>query len=167
MEMSSSGVDSEIRKNHAVNATLTVLGRDGKPAAKQEVTVAQTRHEFLFGCTGSSMIALTNDELTGDAKSRAESHARSLTHLFNFVTLPFYWGRFEPKRGQPDTARITRTAKWFTERGCAVKGHPLCWHTVSANWLMEMSDEEIVQTQLAHSPGSDGFHRRDRHVGCH
>ena len=147
--MSSSGIDADIRKNHAVSATITLLGRDRKPAAKQEITVAQTHHQFLFGCTGSSIIALANDELKGDAKSQAESHADSLTHLFNFVTLPFYWGRFEPKRGLPDTARITRTAQWFTERGCVVKGHPLCWHTVSAPWLLEMSDEKIVEAQLA------------------
>ena len=137
------------QKNHAGNATITLIGRDGKPAAKQEVTVAQARHKFLFGCTGSSLIALANDELNGEAKSQAESHAGSLTRLFNFVTLPFYWGRFEPKRGQPDTARITRAAKWFIDHGCVLKGHPLCWHTVSANWLMEMSDEQIVETQLA------------------
>jgi len=149
MEMSSSGADANIRKNHVALATITLLGRDGKPAANQEVTVVQTRHKFLFGCTGSSIIPLANDELKGETKSQAESHAASLTNLFNFVTLPFYWGRFEPKRGQPDTARITKTAKWFTDRGCAVKGHPLCWHTVSAEWLLQMSDEEIIQTQLA------------------
>jgi endo-1,4-beta-xylanase len=149
MEMSSSGVDAEIRKNHGASAIITVLGRDKKPAVKQEVTVAQTRHKFLFGCTGSSMIAFANDELKGDAKTQAESHAESLTHLFNFITLPFYWGRFEPKRGQPDTARMIKTTKWFTGRNCIVKGHPLCWHTVGANWLLEMSDEEIVEAQLA------------------
>jgi endo-1,4-beta-xylanase len=149
MEMSSSGVDAEIRKHRVAGATITLLGPDKKPAAKQEVTVAQIRHSFLFGCTGSSMIPLTNGELSGDAKSQAQSHAQSLTNLFNFITLPFYWGRFEPKRGQPDTARIMKTAKWFVDRNCIVKGHPLCWHTVSAEWLLQMSDEEIIETQLA------------------
>jgi endo-1,4-beta-xylanase len=149
MEMSSSGVDAQIRKHRVIGATITVLGPDRKPAAKQEVTVAQTRHSFLFGCTGSSMIALTNGELNGEAKSQAQSHAQSLTNLFNFITLPFYWGRFEPKRGQPDTARIMKTAKWFVDRNCIVKGHPLCWHTVSAEWLLQMSDEEIIEAQLA------------------
>jgi endo-1,4-beta-xylanase len=149
MEMSSSRVDAQIRKHRVAGATVTVLGPDRKPVANQEVTVAQTRHDFLFGCTGSSMIALANDELNGEAKSQAQSHAQSLTHLFNFVTLPFYWGRFEPERGQPDTARITKAAKWFIERGCVVKGHPLCWHTVSAEWLLKMSDEEIIKTQLS------------------
>jgi len=30
----------------------------------------------------------------------------------------------------------------------ALKGHPLCWHTVSAKWLMEKSDEEVLENQL-------------------
>ena len=30
-----------------------------------------------------------------------------------------------------------------------MKGHPLCWHTVSAEWLLQMSDEEIIETQLS------------------
>lgn len=149
MQLSSSSVDSQIRKNHVATATITLLGPNRKPIAKQEVTVSQIRHQFLFGCTGSSIIPLANNELTGDPKSQAQLHGQKLTHLFNFITLPFYWGRFEPTRGKPDTARLTRTAHWFLERGCQLKGHPLCWHTVCANWLLEMSDEKIIETQLA------------------
>ena len=40
-------------------------------------------------------------------------------------------------------------AQWFADRGCEVKGHPLCWHTVTADWLMALSDDEIVEAQLA------------------
>jgi endo-1,4-beta-xylanase len=149
MELSSSGVDAQIKKNRLIAATITVLGPDRKPAANQEITVAQTRHHFLFGCTGTTIIPLANNELEGDAKTTALSHAESLTNLFNFVTLPFYWGRFEPKRGQPDTARITKTARWFAERGFTIKGHPLCWHTVCADWLLPLSVDEIIKAQLA------------------
>jgi len=149
MQLSSFNADAEIKKHRTTQTTLTLLRQDRTPLASQEVTVAQTQHQFLFGCTGSSIIAFANNELKDEAKSQAEVHGQKLTNLFNFITLPFYWGRFEPKRGQPDTARIARTARWFTERGCQVKGHPLCWHTVSAEWLKELSDEEIVETQLA------------------
>lgn len=30
-----------------------------------------------------------------------------------------------------------------------VKGHPLCWHTVSAKWLLEKTNEEVLENQLA------------------
>jgi endo-1,4-beta-xylanase len=149
MQLSSFNADAEIKKHRTASATITLLGPGRAPLANQEVTVAQTQHQFLFGCTGSSIIAFANDELKDEAKSEAEVHGQKLTALFNFVTLPFYWGRFEPKRGQPDTKRIIKAAHWFTERGCQVKGHPLCWHTVSAEWLKELSDEQIIETQLA------------------
>ena len=48
--------------------------------------------------------ASANGELKESAKANAELHNEKLLNLFNFITLPFYWGRFEPKRGQPDTA---------------------------------------------------------------
>jgi endo-1,4-beta-xylanase len=144
-----SPTDAAIQKNHAAQTTLTLISPDRKPLANQEVIISQTRHKFLFGITGSSLIHYTNDELQGEKKSQMQSHAESLTHLFNFVTLPFYWGRFEPKQGHPDTKRILRAAQWFTERGIQVKGHPLCWHTVCADWLLAMSDDQIIQTQLS------------------
>ena len=40
-------------------------------------------------------------------------------------------------------------AKWLRERGVQVKGHPLCWHTACANWLMQYSNDEILRRQLA------------------
>jgi GH35 family endo-1,4-beta-xylanase len=29
------------------------------------------------------------------------------------------------------------------------KAHPLCWHTLTADWLLSMSNEEILQAQIA------------------
>jgi endo-1,4-beta-xylanase len=139
--------DSDIKNYRTSQVTLTVLDENRRPLANREVTIAQKNHKFLFGITGSSVIALANDELTGDAKKQAELHNEKLLKLFNFVTLPFYWGRFEPQRGKPDTKRILKAAKWFVDRGCLVKGHPLCWHTVGAEWLLKLSNAEIIDAQ--------------------
>ncbi len=140
--------DASIKEHRTATATLTVLKEDGAPLAQQEVTIAQRNHKFLFGCIGFDLIPLANYELSGEAKTRAEQLNEKLLNLFNFMTLPFYWGRFEPKRGHPDTRRLLNTAQWFVERGCLVKGHPLCWHTVTADWLLDMSNEEIIQAQV-------------------
>jgi len=140
--------DASIKEHRTATATLTVLKEDGAPLARQEVTIAQRNHKFLFGCIGFDLIPLANHELVGEAKVRAEELNEKLLDLFNFITLPFYWGRFEPKRGHPDTRRLLNTAQWFVDRDCLVKGHPLCWHTVTADWLLEMSNEEIIQTQV-------------------
>jgi GH35 family endo-1,4-beta-xylanase len=40
-----------------------------------------------------------------------------------------------------------RAARWFAQRGCAVKGHPLAWHTETAPCLLSLSNDEIVAAQ--------------------
>jgi endo-1,4-beta-xylanase len=142
-------LDNEIRKNRVTRATLTLI-HQGEPLVGQEVTVAQKKHKFLFGSNwGESTIPLVNGGLAGGEKELAERRNEHFLQLFNQATLPFYWGRFEPQRGQPDTARIMNTARWYAEQGCALKGHPLCWHTLTADWLLELSNDEILEAQLA------------------
>jgi endo-1,4-beta-xylanase len=142
-------LDAQIKERRTAEVTLTVLKEDGTPLAQREVEVAQHRHQFLFGCIGFEMIPLANDELEGDEKVFAEQFGQKLMDLYNTITLPFYWQRFEPVRGKPDTRRIINAARWFVDRGCRVKGHPLCWHTATADWLMELSNEDIIRAQVA------------------
>ena len=40
-------------------------------------------------------------------------------------------------------------AKILRSNNVTIKGHPLCWHTVCADWLMKYSDEVIMDKQLA------------------
>ena len=99
-------LDEGIRQQRTTQATLT-LNHAGAPLANKEVVVAQKKHRFLLGSNwGASSIALANGELSGEAKARAEQRNHYFLQLFNQATLPFYWGRFEPVRGQPDTQRI-------------------------------------------------------------
>lgn len=150
MPSPSDRVDLLIKKNRTADVTLTVT-ENGAPLAGREVTVAQRKHRFLFGCIGFDFLPLAGGELA--AGSREEAEAERLAHLwfdlFNFATLPFYWGQFEPVRGRPATRRLLDTARWFTERGCAVKGHPLAWHTETATWLMDLSNADIAREQVA------------------
>jgi endo-1,4-beta-xylanase len=141
--------DRQIKELRSTQATLSLFKTDQTPLANQEVEVAQRNHKFLFGCIGFDIIPLANGELEGEAKADAELHNQKLIDLYNQITLPFYWGRFEPERGKPDTTRLLNTARWFAERGCLVKGHPLCWHTITANWLLELSNQEIIEAQVA------------------
>ena len=110
------------------------------PLADADVVVAQERHAFLFGNIGFDFIALANAEgdaaeppaFGGASVGSAAALAELWFDVFNSATLPFYWGGFEPVRGRPDTARLLTAARWFADRGVAVKGHPLAWHTVGA-----------------------------------
>jgi GH35 family endo-1,4-beta-xylanase len=119
------------------------------PLANRQVTVAQVNHKFLFGSIGFAFIPLANGLLHGEDKEKIELLEKEWLALFNFATLPFYWGRFETVRGKPGTERLMTTARWFADRGVALKGHPLCWHTTQPEWLLPLSNEEILAAQKA------------------
>jgi len=142
---------------HRTSRTVvTALGADGRPLADADVVVAQRGHEIGLGNIGFDLVPLANGEhVTGEpvfGGARAELLPR-LAHqwlaLFNTATLPFYWRGFEPERGRPDTQRLLRAARWFRERGVAVKGHPLAWHTLAPQWLEELSVDEVADAVRA------------------
>ncbi|MCL2378524.1 MAG: endo-1,4-beta-xylanase [Defluviitaleaceae bacterium] len=126
-------------------ATATIRVSDGpKP-----VTVRQTRHSFLFGCSEFSTLPYASNQMEEAEHTAAEKRYGHMGELFNSVTLPFYWGRYEPEKGKPDYERMMKAAKWLKGQGLILKGHPLCWHTVCAPWLLDMTNAEIYETQLA------------------
>ena len=141
-------LDLAIRKNRAENVTVSLTHR-GVPVAHQEMELRQISHQFLFGCNwGESTLALANGELSGREKELAELRNERFLQLFNQATLPFYWARFEPQQGQPQTRRLLNLAHWYADHHCVVKGHPLCWHTLAPDWLLPMSNAEILKAQL-------------------
>lgn len=141
-------LDPQTKKSRTIATTLTVSTENHTPLANQEITIEQTRHKFLFGCNGFDFIPYANGELTGKERSQVEELSVKFTDLFNFVTLPFYWGRFEPQAGNPDTRRLNQAARWCVDQQLLVKGHPLSWHTLAPDWLLSMNNSEILATLL-------------------
>lgn len=133
---------------------LRVLDPDGRQVVDGPVTVEQTRHAFGFGNIGFDFVELlggppggvdrdTSRVFGGADARRAAPLLEAWLDLFDSVTLPFYWRGFEPARGAPDTVRLQTVARWFSERGVRVKGHPLVWHTLAPQWLMGLTDAEV------------------------
>ena len=139
---------SDMLKHRKGTKRLTIMDKDGAAAKNQEVLVRQVKHKFLFGATEFSAIPYVNGEFQGEDKEKADERFRLFFELFNYATLPFYWGRFEPTKGKPDTIRMRNASQWLISKGCVLKGHTLCWHTVTAPWLLEMSNKDILATQL-------------------
>ena len=135
-------------RHRKATAQVRVLKADGSPAAGQQVQIDQASHQFLFGCGAFDAVAMMK---TQDEKRHAFLRERmeKWLGLFNYGTLPFYWGRYEPAEGQTAFVETMAAAKWLRETGVQVKGHPLCWHTACAPWLMQYSNEEILRRQLA------------------
>lgn len=150
--------------HRVLRSDLTLRGPDGRALADRRVTVRQTRHAFAFGNIGFDFVPVANDEeddgpraaFGGASPSTARRVAELWFDVFNTATLPFYWAGFEPERGRPDTQRLHRTAQWFVDRGVAVKGHPLVWHTLAPSWLLDLDErdvERVVQARITREVG--------------
>lgn len=144
--------------HRVLTQTITITDAAGLPLAHHPVMLSQVAHDFGFGNIGFEFIGLANGDVAdgdpgenepvfgGASAASAPLLARLWLDLYNQVTLPFYWRGFEPERGAPDTARLLATARWFAERGVAVKGHPLLWHTLAPEWLLPLADDEVERT---------------------
>ena len=126
-----------------VSKQIRFTDQKGQPIANRRIDFDLRRHSFLFGCGAFDFLPLAMDEgaLPHEITDR-------WLKLFNFGTLPVYWGMFEREEGKTDTENIMKVAKYLKERGVTVKGHPLCWHTVCADWLMKYDNATILKKQL-------------------
>jgi len=141
-------------KHRKASTELRLVLENGAPAVNQEVTIRQKSHQFLFGCGGFDAVELAGGNKDGtpvdkEAAAYLQTKLDTLFAVNNFATLPFYLGRYEPEEGKPDAARLQAAARWFKERNILTKGHPLCWHTVCADWLMQYSNAEIMRKVIA------------------
>ena len=126
---------------------IRVVDAFGKPISNKKLRFKQTNHEFLFGYGAFDVL----DYVTNTDEERAEflqDRVDKWLDVFNYGTLPFYWGRFEETEGKPETESRMKAAHFLNEHGAKVKGHPLCWHTVCADWLMKYDNQTILQKQL-------------------
>ena len=136
-----------IPTHRKATCTMRLTDAFGNPLAHHHIHVQQTRHEFLFGCGAFdflSYVTATNEADRQFLKDRTDKWL----DVFNYGTIPFYWGRFEPQEGYPETESRMKTAKSLQSHGIAVKGHPLCWHTVCADWLLQYDNDTILRKQL-------------------
>jgi GH35 family endo-1,4-beta-xylanase len=134
--------------------TLKLEYQDRTPVVNREVVIEQIRQEFLFGIGGFDAVEYAGGNPDGSPLSPERSiflqeRLDTLFELFNYATLPFYLARYEPVEGMPDEARVMAAAKYFKNRGVVTKGHPLCWHTACADWLMQYGNDEILKKQIA------------------
>ena len=126
---------------------LHILNPDGTPAVRRSVSVDQISHAFLFGCGAFDAVELmkTQEE---EKKALLRERLQKWLALFNYGTLPFYWGRYEPVEGNTAFEETMKAAAWLQSLGVKVKGHPLCWHTVCAPWLLKYDNREILSRQI-------------------
>jgi len=136
-------------KHRKGSVKLRVLN-ENIPAANKEINIKQKTHQFLFGVGGFEAVELEGGKPDGQPvdEQRKAFLRDKLDKLFtfnNYATLPFYIGRYEPEEGKPDETRLKAAAFYYNKKNIVTKGHPLCWHTVCAPWLMNYSNAEILK----------------------
>jgi GH35 family endo-1,4-beta-xylanase len=129
------GADERITRYRMGALVVSVVDRRGHPFENASVTVEQTRHAFLFG---SNIFRLD----PRDTSSQQLAYQQRFAALFNYATLPFYWGAFERVEGRPDYSRLEAMARWCAAHGIKTKGHPLVWQEVYPRWAL--NDPDVV-----------------------
>ncbi len=121
----------------------------GLPMKGQMVHVKLQNHAFKFGCNAFWLSEMVDPACPPERKAYLNDLWEKWHAVFNFATLPFYQGRYEPVEGQTQEAATLRAAQLLKENDVLMKGHPLCWHTVSAKWLLGRDEEAVLENQLA------------------
>jgi GH35 family endo-1,4-beta-xylanase len=127
---------SRIRTYRMSDLTIVAKDANGHAIKGASVAVRQQRHAFLFGC---NIFGLNTDD-----KSPLETaYQQKFQALFNYATLPFYWGSFEHTKGQPNYDKLMTMAQWCVAHGISPKGHPLVWHEVWPSWAPDDPDAAV------------------------
>lgn len=131
-------VDAGIEQHRKGDAVVLVTDKEGKPLPGVTVSAVQQSHAFLFGANLFVLGQLATLELNA-------GYEQAFTRIFNFASLPFYWGDLEPECGKP---RFDKNAPyiwrrpppdallaWCKEQHITPKGHPLLWHSINPAWM--------------------------------
>lgn len=131
--------------NRKAAAQIRVVDEKGNAVKNSEFQADLTNHDFLFGCGAFDALSLMDEE-KNDAF--CEDRMRKWLDLYNYGTMSFYWGAYEEKENAPAYESRMNASRYLKEHGKTVKGHPLCWHTLCADWLMKYDNKTIMDRQL-------------------
>lgn len=123
---------------------LVFTDGQGRRLRGKQVSAKLKNHSFMFGWGAFDVLEYTDAPDDNNKLRRAEMWE----DVFNYGTLPFYWGLYEPREGNVRRDRIMSCVDRLCEKNIKVKGHPLCWHTVCADWLLKYDAEDIMKRQL-------------------
>lgn len=128
-------------------AKVRVTDVIGTPIANTPIEFELSNHEFLFGCGAFDSTFLYETKGT-DKEAFFRERVDRFEKVFNYGTLPFYWGGYEPQEGNVQFESRMFGAQELRAHNITPKGHPLCWHTVCANWLLKYDNKTIMEKQL-------------------
>jgi GH35 family endo-1,4-beta-xylanase len=115
---------------------IHVTDATGHPVANARVEIDQTRQAFWFGCNLFGLDVHSTDALQ-------QQYQQHFAALFNYATLPFYWGSYEKSQGQTSEPHLKEMALWCRDHHITAKGHPLIYAIVYPAWAPKNADSAI------------------------
>ena len=130
------------------DAIVTVVDATGAPIAGEEVVVAQRRHRFLFGATDFDLVDLANGELEGERGTSPNDRPRPSSTCSSSPGACHSTGAdssrsAEGRKHGPDHCR----GRGSTIATAAQRSPAVLAHGHRTDWLLDLSDEEIVDAQ--------------------
>lgn len=150
-----SRISQDTERYRKADAIVEVVDAQGRAISGVKVQIEQQTHEFLFGCNLFVLDQLKTPELNG-------KYEKAFTSLFNFATLPFYWGDLEPQQGKPRYAEGSayiwrrpppdRLLQWCKTRGITPKGHALLYakNKFMPDWTAHNDPKAFMQQARRH-----------------
>ncbi len=132
------GAAGRIAEHRTAEAELSFVDTKGEPLPGVEARVRLASHEFKLGANAFKCCGIEDAGLQ-------DAYRERFAALLNYATLPFYWGGYEPKRGETGEERLSEMAEWCRERRITPKGHPLVWHEVYPEWAGELDDKDVLE----------------------
>ena len=129
-------IAARIAQHRMADLHIEVRDAAGRPVPNATIHIEQQQHAFLFG---ANIFELKPNDPSPQQRAYQEQFAA----LLNYATLPFYWGMFEHRRGEPQYERLSNMARWCQAHGLACKGHPLIWHMVWPSWAPAEAEAAI------------------------
>jgi len=137
----SSEISARIIKYRTKEVSIILKDSAGKPLKNgKNVTINMVRHAFLFG-GGIFPWNGANRNSPFERKKRGYFAA-----LFNYATLPIFWGLYEKERGKDLENTLRQFAGWCVINHIRPKGHPLGWHGDIPEWAKNLSQEDFEAT---------------------
>ena len=134
------GAEQRIQKYRTGKANLQLKLENGiKIPDNTPIFIHQKRHEFKFGGSQAQMWILK------DHKNLSQ-YLKHFEELFNYVTVGFYWGWHERKRGQWKLKDHSKKSFDFAvKNNFPIRGHMLLWHNTLPKWLTRIRDERELE----------------------
>jgi endo-1,4-beta-xylanase len=128
---------ARIQECRTAEVVLMLRDKSGVHIPKSRVDVSLIQHAFKFGSNAFGLSSIPEADLQ-------QAYEKRFISLFNYATLPFYWGFYEPQQGELQAEKLYKMAEWCHEHEITTKGHPLVWHEVYPQWAKSLPDGEIL-----------------------